>query len=98
MSSAAEILHPQSTALVVIDLQEKLVPAIWEKDRVLANVAKLLRLASILKLKTLPTTQYAKGLGPTVAEVACLLPQEPIDKSSFGCLGDEKILRKLEQA
>src|SRR5712692_7364783 len=98
MSSAAEILRSKTTALVVIDLQEKLVPAIWEKDRVLANVAKLLRLASILKLKTLPTTQYAKGLGPTVAEVACLLPQGPIDKSSFGCLGDEKILRKLEQA
>jgi nicotinamidase-related amidase len=95
MSASAELLRPETTALLVIDLQEKLLAAIWERERVLANVTKLLRLAEILKLKTLPTTQYAKGLGPTASEIALLLPQAPLDKTSFGCLGDEGIVQRL---
>lgn len=90
------LLSPETTTLVVIDLQEKLLPAIWEKERLLANVTKLLHLARILKLKTLATTQYSRGLGPTAPEVACLLPEAPIDKVSFGCLGDERIVEKLQ--
>lgn len=96
MTPAAELLRPETTALIVIDMQEKLMPAIWERDRVVANVSKLLRLAGILKLKTLPTTQYAKGLGATIPEIASLLPEAPIDKTAFGCLGDQRIRQKLE--
>lgn len=95
MTPAVQLLRPETTALIVIDLQEKLMPAIWEKDRVVANVAKLLRLSGILKLRTLPTTQYTKGLGVTIPEIACLLPEAPIDKTSFGCLGDERIQQRL---
>ncbi len=96
MHPSAELLRPETTALLVIDLQEKLVPAIWEKERLLANVTKLLHLARILKLKTLPTTQYAKGLGATVSEVALLLPEPPLDKMTFGCLGDDRIGKWLQ--
>ncbi|HYM09859.1 MAG TPA: hydrolase [Bryobacterales bacterium] len=96
MAPSAELLRPETTALLVIDLQEKLLPYIWERDRLLANVAKILRLAQILRLKTIPTTQYRKGLGATAPEVACLLPEDPMDKLSFGCLGDERIAKRLE--
>jgi len=89
-------LRPETTTLLVIDLQDKLIPSIWEKDRLLTNVAKILRLAQILKLRTVPTTQYATGLGPTVPEIAALLPEPPLDKTSFGCLGDERIKSRLE--
>ncbi len=89
------LLDPRTTTLVVIDLQEKLLPAIWQKERVVANVAKLLQLAKILGMKTVPTTQYAKGLGPTVAEVARLLDRDPLDKTSFGCFGDPKIRAEM---
>ncbi len=97
MAAHLELLRPGTTALFIIDLQEKLFPAIWEKERLLANVTKLLRLANILKLKTLPTTQYRNGLGPTIPEVASLLPEAPMDKTSFGCLGDERIVKRLER-
>ena len=97
MATACELLRPESTALIVIDLQEKLLPAIWEKDRVLANVTKLLQLGRILKLRTIPTTQYEKGLGPTASAIASLLPEAPLDKVSFGCLGDERILGRLRR-
>jgi nicotinamidase-related amidase len=89
------LLHPETTTLVVIDLQEKLLPAIWDRERVVTNVTKLLQLARILKLKTVPTTQYCRGLGPTVPEIASLLDREPIDKTSFGCFGDPKITPEL---
>ena len=96
MHPSAELLRPESTTLLVIDLQEKLLPAIFEKERVVANVARLLHLGRILNLKTVPTTQYSRGLGPTVEEIASLLPQAPLDKTSFGCCGDERIARALE--
>ncbi len=89
------LLDPKTTTLVVIDLQEKLLPAIWEKERVLGNVAKLLQLARILGLKTVPTTQYCRGLGSTAPEIAGLLDREPIDKTSFGCFGDPRITAEL---
>src|ERR1051325_1881631 len=98
MTPAAQLLRPENAALIVIDLQEKLMPAIWEKERVIKNVTKLLRLTSILKMKALPTTQYTKGLGDTIPEIASLLPESPIDKTSLGCLGDERIRQKLESA
>jgi nicotinamidase-related amidase len=89
------LLDPKTTTLVVIDLQEKLLPAIWEKERVLGNVTKLLQLARILGLPVVPTTQYSRGLGPTAPQIAGLLDREPIDKTSFGCFGDPQIAAEL---
>ena len=59
-------LDPDQCALVVVDIQEKLLPPIWEKDRLIRNTQLLIRLASILKIPALVTTQYTKGLGNTV--------------------------------
>jgi nicotinamidase-related amidase len=89
------LLDPKTTTLLVIDLQEKLLPAIWEKERLLGNVTKLLQLARILGLPVVPTTQYSRGLGPTAPEIAALLDRDPIDKTSFGCFGDPEITAKL---
>ena len=92
------LIHPANTVLVVVDLQEKLTPAISGIDGVLANTKKLLHLAKILPLKTLVTTQYRKGLGDTVSEIAQLIEAEPIDKICFGCLGDDVFERQLNAA
>ena len=93
-----ERLDPTKTALLVVDLQEKLLPAIDGGERVLHNSLLLLRLASILELPVVLTTQYAKGLGPTVPAVLEAAPEvEPFDKLSFGCFGDESFTRRLEE-
>jgi nicotinamidase-related amidase len=94
--STSSLLHPHSTALVVIDLQEKLVPAIDGAEAVLANIHKLLELAKILKLPTLLTTQYSKGLGPTVPEIAAATDAEPIDKVCFSCFGHEPFIEAVK--
>jgi nicotinamidase-related amidase len=98
MSHGQTLIDPSSTALVIVDLQEKLVPAIQNAETVVANVKNLLRLAQALSLKTLVTTQYRKGLGDTIPEVAELLGDTPLDKICFGCLNDEPFRDELAKA
>jgi hypothetical protein len=83
----------------MIDLQAKLLPAIFESDRVIRNCQLLSSLAQLLRLPTVLTTQYAKGLGSIVPEISSCLPGvQPFDKTNFGCFGDQEFqpyLRKL---
>lgn len=93
---AAEVLDPARTALLVVDLQERLLPAIASHEGVLANSLLLLRLAREIGLPVVLTTQYRRGLGETVAPVLELAGVEPLDKTSFGCFGDEAFRAHLE--
>ena len=95
LNPAAQLLAAQRTALVVVDLQEKLLPAIDDGARVLANTRLLLQLARVLELPVLVTTQYRRGLGDTVAEVRALAGESSIDKTSFGCFGDAGFRARL---
>lgn len=84
-------LQAQQCALVVVDIQERLLPPIFEKERLIRNSQLLIRLANILNMPVLATTQYAKGLGPVVPEIASLLPPTPaINKMEFGCFGSDE--------
>ena len=90
------ILQRDRTALVVVDLQEKLLPAIEGRERVLRNSLLLLHLARLLELPVILTTQYARGLGATLPEIAEAAPGvAPLDKVSFGCFGNEAFLARL---
>jgi len=83
-------LVAEHCALIVIDIQEKLLPPIYQKEQLIKNSQLLIRLAGILKIPSLLTTQYTKGLGPTVPEIASLFPgTEPIDKQMFSCFGSD---------
>jgi nicotinamidase-related amidase len=88
-------LDPRRTAVVVIDLQEKLLPAVVERESVVRNSLLLLRLARALDLPVVLTTQYARGLGPTIPEVLHEAGVAPLDKVSFGCFGDEAFVARL---
>jgi nicotinamidase-related amidase len=92
-------LDAEHCALIVIDIQEKLLPPIFENERLVKNSQLLIRLAGILKIPTVMSTQYAKGLGQTVPEIASLLPEtDPIDKQMFSCFGNEvfcSVLKRL---
>lgn len=84
-------LDAENCALIVVDIQEKLLPPIFEKERLVRNSQLLLRLARILEIPVLATTQYVKGLGPTVPEIASLLPPgEVLDKTAFSCFGSDR--------
>lgn len=70
------------TALLVIDVQEKLMPFIRDGDALVRNVAFLLDAAALLGMTVQATEQYPRGLGPTVPELAGRLPVRP-DKTAF---------------
>ena len=82
------MLERAATALVVIDLQEKLLRAMHEREALVASCAKLARGMLALDVPIVWTEQNPEGLGPTVAEVASLLPGEPVAKRSFSCCGE----------
>jgi len=91
-------LDPAQSALIVIDIQEKLLPPIFQKEQLLRNSQLLIRLAGILKMPTLLTTQYSKGLGNTVPEVAGLLPESlAIEKQVFSCFGSDVFCSTLKR-
>ena len=83
-------LKPESCALVVIDVQEKLLPPIFNGELLVKNSALLIHAAQILGIPVLVTTQYAKGLGNMVPELASLVPDvTPVDKTEFSCFGKD---------
>ena len=87
---ARRALEAERCALVVVDIQEKLLPPIFQKEQLVRNAKLLIRAAVVLKIPALVSTQYAKGLGGTVPEVASLLPEtEAIDKNLFSCFGSD---------
>jgi nicotinamidase-related amidase len=90
-------LQPGNCALLVVDIQEKLLPQIFEKERLLHNSQLLIRLANALTVPTVATTQYIRGLGPIVPEAAELLPaQNSLDKTTFSCFGHEPFCSALK--
>ena len=91
-------LEAEQCALIVVDMQEKLLPPIWEKERLVRNVQLLIRLAGIVKIPALVSTQYAKGLGNTVPDIASMLPDtKPIDKLMFSCFGSDVFCSLLKR-
>ena len=91
-------LDPDLCALIVIDIQEKLLPPIFEKERLVRNSQLLIRLAGILKIPTMLSTQYSKGLGNTIPEVASLLPgTESVEKLVFSCFGSDLFCSALKR-
>lgn len=88
-SAAGQMITPEQCALIVIDIQEKLLPPIFEKERLLKNAQLLIRLALILEIPVISTMQYARGLGQTVPEIQSLLEKPSIDKQAFSCFGSD---------
>jgi len=90
-------LQAEHCALIVVDIQEKLLPPIFNNDELVKNSQLLVRLANILKLPTIVTTQYVKGLGPTVPQIASLLGNaQAIDKMQFGCFASNDFRSALK--
>jgi nicotinamidase-related amidase len=65
-----ELMSVGNTALVVIDVQEKLIGVIADHRRVVWNVRRLIDGAKVLGVPVVGTEQYPQGLGPTIPELA----------------------------
>jgi nicotinamidase-related amidase len=87
-------LTGRNGALLVVDVQDKLLSAIADRERMVANVIHLIRGAKTLGLPVWATEQYPKGLGPTTAAVAELIPERPA-KAAFHCCAVPQLLEQL---
>ncbi len=80
------LLRAERSALLVVDVQARLVPAISEGERVIANCAWLIGVARELDVPVRVSEQYPKGIGPTVEEVRRLVEDaEVLEKTHFSC-------------
>ena len=91
------MLQSDSTILVVIDVQDKLFRVMPDREALANNLGKLIRGAQVLGVPLIVTEQNPKGLGPTIAELASLMPAvSPIPKLSFSCCGEGRFLLELK--
>ncbi|MDD5728738.1 MAG: isochorismatase family protein [Victivallales bacterium] len=93
-----EAINTQNTLLLMIDMQEKLLKAMSDAAACIGNNELLLKTAAILDLDLLLTEQYPAGLGNTVDELKCLLPEAAaiIEKTSFSCCGESNFRTVLK--
>mgnify|MGYP001434268455 CR=1 FL=1 len=84
------------SALLVIDIQERVLPVIWEHEKLVKNVTMLIEGMKVLGLPIFVTEQYVKGLGPTVPGIAASLEGiGRIEKSSFSCCDESRFMMDL---
>lgn len=90
---ARQFLSRHKSFLVVVDIQDKLLIPIANKDSFLRNCRLLIQLAKILQIPILLSTQYARALGATVSAIRELLPEaEVIEKLDFGCFRNQEFV------
>lgn len=91
------MITTEDTALVLIDVQDKLAQAMHNKDALFENLKRMVKGAQILGVPILWAEQNPDGLGPTIPEIAALLPnQNPVSKLSFSCCGNEHFMKDLK--
>lgn len=90
------LIDAKKSALLVVDVQEKLVPAMAEPERVVENCAVLMKAAGRLGVPVVVSEQYPKGLGHTVPPLAELAPMGSVlPKLHFSCAADPAIAAVL---
>ena len=93
------ILRRDQALLLVVDVQEKLHAVMAHRERVTANVRRLVQGFQTLELPILVTEQYPKGLGPTVSEIRELFHEwNPYEKLTFSCCLVPEFCEAIQQS
>jgi nicotinamidase-related amidase len=88
------LLDAGKSSLLIIDVQEKLLPAMAEPERVLAKCQILLMTAAELSLPVTISEQYPKGLGNTIAGLS-FGSAKVFEKNAFSCWRDDAIKERM---
>lgn len=84
------LIDRQKSRLLVVDLQGKLMPYIYDNDKILENCIWLTKVANTLDVPVIASEQYPKGLGPTVEPIRRHIRDEQMmEKEYFSCLSDD---------
>ena len=96
LSRSPDLMSAHDTALLVVDVQEKLMPLIPLGQRIVWNIRRLIDGGKLLGLKVLASEQYPQGLGPTVPELASRLGKLAT-KTEFSCAACDELFAQLDQ-
>lgn len=92
------LLDRKRCGLLIVDIQEKLLPVMAAPDRVVENSVKLIEGFQILDAPVFVTEQYPKGIGPTAAPVKQVLGKTQIrEKTTFSCCGIPDLVQTMRR-
>jgi nicotinamidase-related amidase len=91
------LLRTETSALLLIDFQERLMPAIHQAEQTVAHAVWLMHIAQRLGVPILASEQYPRGLGPTVAGIRDVLPAAAfMEKTHFSCAAEQSCMRRID--
>ena len=90
---------PENTMALTIDMQEKLVPAMSEKERCVDKTLLLMKGLNELGIDQIISQQYTKGLGMSIPEIYEALESENyFDKTTFSCYKNDAIRKYIDDS
>lgn len=90
------LMSADTSCLLVVDVQARLLPNMTAPDAVVANTAVLIKAAQRLGVPVLVSEQYPRGLGRTVPELAGLVAEaQTVEKVHFSCVAEEGFARRF---
>ena len=93
------LIRRDDSLLLLVDLQEKLAPAIFDSERVIANSVRLLEGARQLGVPAFVSEQYVRGLGPSVAAIrTAAMDAHFFEKTHFSCAAEPGVIDMLRAA
>ena len=92
-------LNLEDSLVLIIDVQDKLLNAVFNKEQVEKKSAIIAEAAKILGIPVVVTEQYPKGLGNTIPAVKDALAEdtEIFEKTAFSALNNEEILEAIKK-
>jgi nicotinamidase-related amidase len=92
-------LDRQKAVLIVIDVQERLIPAMDERicSRLVSHINLLVEGFQGMNLPVIATEQYPRGLGHTITDLSAATTQHCIEKIAFSCAAEPNFMAALEK-
>lgn len=91
------LLKAENSALLVIDVQEKLLPGVFENQALVKSCRWLVEVAQLMQVPVLGSEQYPQGVGPTTENLRSLLPDGSfVGKTHFSCVDAPECNRQIE--
>lgn len=92
------MIDAQQSALLLIDVQHKLLGGIHEKDQFVDNCRWMLEVAKLMDIPTLASEQYPQGVGPTTETLRALVPEDNFyGKTHFSCVQAPEVYPQIEK-
>ena len=95
LQRSPKLMQPEDTGIIVIDVQDKLIEAIANKQTVLWNIRRLIDAAKLLSIDISITEQYPEKLGKTIETLAKRIEVDAMPKFAFSCNECSQIIHKF---